>query len=51
MEILHSDHYGRKRSVSDVAQYPYRMNPTETSTNSGSSVLGGLKKRLHLRPR
>lgn len=53
MEMRCTDHHGRKRSVSDVAQYPYRMNPAETSTSSGSGVLGlgGLKKKLSLRRR
>ncbi|RPB27118.1 hypothetical protein L211DRAFT_608792 [Terfezia boudieri ATCC MYA-4762] len=48
MEMLH---YGRMRSVSDLSQYPYRMSPVETSTSSGSGVLGELKKKLPLRRR
>ncbi|KAF8456205.1 hypothetical protein BGX38DRAFT_67976 [Terfezia claveryi] len=45
MEMLH---YGRKRSVSDLAQYPYRMSRVENST---IGVLGELKKKLPLRRR
>ncbi|KAF8424527.1 hypothetical protein EV426DRAFT_598340 [Tirmania nivea] len=49
MEMLHPDHCGGKRSVSDVAQYQYRMSLAETSTSCDSGVLGELKKRLPLR--
>jgi len=51
IQMRYRDSPGRRRSVSDAAQYPYRMNPTETSSGSGSGVLGGLKKKLSLRKR